>query len=257
MTIDPTAVARELADAEREGRWVPLLSERFDDLDWAGARAVARARDELRHREGDRIVGYKLGWTSRAMREALGIASPNWGTLWASQVIDDELDATRLHQAKVEPELVAEVDGDGVPRRWALGLEVVNPRFESYRFDWLDNTADNSSCARIRMGTWTTLDDPAEVEVHFEDGRELRSGAGSAVDGGPDGAVAWLGAQLATEGTALRAGDIVFTGGLTAPSDAMVGQLLRVRSPTHPELGVVSSTPVIRPGEPPPTARPG
>ncbi len=236
--VDPPALAAELADAERDGRWVPLLTERFADLDWAAARAVARARDDLRRAAGDTRIGYKLGWTSAAMREALGIERPNWGTLWASQLADGGLDLRRLHQPKAEPELVAEIGDDGAAVRWCLGIEIVNPRFSSYVFDWLDNTADNSSCARIAVGRWGALDDdPADVVIEFGDGASVAPGAGSNVTGGPVAAVAWLAEQLGSEGTPLRPGDLVFTGGLTAPLDVRSKMMLRVTSPSHPLLG--------------------
>ncbi|MEO1060596.1 MAG: hypothetical protein AAFZ07_04200 [Actinomycetota bacterium] len=241
MTLDAVALAEELAAAERDGSWVPLLSERIPTLDRATARAVARARDELRRAAGDAQIGFKLGWTSVAMREALGIERPNWGSLWASQVVDGDLDLGRLHQPKAEPELVAEIGDDGAPARWCLGIEIVNPRFATYDFDQLDNTADNSSCARIRLGPWVELDgDPADVLVELSDGGTLRQGSGANVTGGPTASVAWLRDELVAEDLALRAGDLVFTGGLTAPLDVVAGRSLVARSPSHPQLGELS-----------------
>jgi 2-keto-4-pentenoate hydratase len=240
MNLGVRGLAEELAAAEQDGRWVPLLTDRVDGLDWSAARSVARARDGLRREAGDTLIGYKLGWTSSAMREALGIERPNWGTLWTSQVLRSDLDVSRLHQPKVEPELVAEIGADSAPTRWCLGLEVVNPRFESYAFDWLDNTADNSSCARIVLGEWTELDDdPADVAIEFRDSETLEHGAGSNVTGGPCAAVEWLIGQLALEGEVVRPGDIVFTGGLATPFDVVSGGRVKVTSPSHPELGEV------------------
>lgn len=241
MNLGVRGLAEELAAAEQDGRWVPLLTDRVDGLDWSAARSVARARDGLRREAGDTLIGYKLGWTSSAMREALGIERPNWGTLWTSQVLRSDLDVSRLHQPKVEPELVAEIGADSAPTRWCLGLEVVNPRFESYAFDWLDNTADNSSCARIVLGEWTELDDdPADVAIDFGDGEQVVAGIGSNVTGGPLAAIEWLVEQLATEDEVVRPGDIVFTGGLAKPFDARPRRQLRVSSPSHPELGEVT-----------------
>ena len=240
MSVDARALASELAAAEHAGTWVPLLTERVPNLGWAEARAIARARDELRREAGDRRIGFKLGWTSAAMRDALGIRRPNWGTLWASQLVAGELDGSRLHHPKVEPELVAEIGDHGSPDRWCLGLEVVNPRFATYRFDWLDNTADNSSCARIALGSWTDLaDDPATVQVELSDGLGRTSGTGANVTGGPRAAVRWLAEQLATETERLRPGELVFTGGLTAPLDVVLGRRYVATSPSHPELGEV------------------
>ncbi len=226
------AFAERLRNAERDGSAAPLASEIFTEIDWEGARRIALARDELRRADGDECIGYKLGWTSAAMRDALGIDRPNWGTLWRSQLIVDRLALDRLHHAKVEPEIVytagARLDGtnvtaeDAIDRAhgWAVGIEVVNPRWASYDFTWLDNTADNSSAAAVIYGPAIRLDiDPCDVEVSFSDGVESRSGSGAQAMGSPAEAVAWLARQLASEGQSIEPGQIVFTGGLTSPFD--------------------------------------
>ncbi|RMH87175.1 MAG: hypothetical protein D6683_00425 [Actinomyces sp.] len=244
--FDPDAVAAELAEAERIRRGVALLTERWPDLTFADARRVARARDALRRAAGDQQVGYKLGWTSDAMREALGIRQPNWGTVWRSQAIADgaTLEVAALLHPKVEPEIVyrAGVDlagPDVTPRRvietaagWSLGLEIVDPRFPDYGFRWLDNTADNSSAGRFVVSAEIPhLDDPARVEVVFDDGETTLTGAGERAMGSPAAAVAWLVAALHAEGTGLAAGEIVLTGGLTAPLDVVPGRRYRLRAP--------------------------
>ncbi len=242
-SIDPAELAQELADAEARGGWVELFSERVDGFDSAMARAIAVERDRIRWRSGDSRIGYKLGWTSAAMRNALGITKPNWGTLWESQIVVDRLEIADLHHPKVEPELVAEIGHDGAVARWCLGLEVVNPRFESYSFDQLDNTADNSSSARICLGAWTELRcDPSDVEVSFSDGHETAHGKGCDVDGGPAAAVAWLAESLAGEGVDLARGDIVFTGGLTRPFGLVPGAAYELRSDSNPELSTLLLT---------------
>lgn len=250
MTADRAAVAdfaSELREAERNGTPTPLASERFDDLDWDHARRIALARDALRIDDGDELIGYKLGWTSAAMREALGIERPNWGTLWRSQRCDGVLDLTTLRHAKLEPELVyvaarpssgTDVTADDVARRargWAVGIEVVHPRWPTFDFTWLDNTADNSSAHAIAVGsTHPFHGDPAALIVHFGhsggDGADVeRDGSGSAAMGSPAEAVAWLVRSLASEGRRLDAGQIVFTGGLTAPFDAVAGTRYHAR----------------------------
>ena len=236
----PTELAVELAEAEATGGWVRLFSERITGFDAPTARSIARARDRSRRESGDVQIGYKLGWTSAAMRTALGIDTPNWGTLWESQRADGRLDLAGLRHPKIEPELVAEIGEDGAIARWCLGLEVVNPRFESFRFAALDNTADNSSCARVRIGGWVELDgDPAEVEVEFTNGDAVVRGDGSNVDGGPAAAVRWLAESLAREGDALEPGQIVFTGGLTAPFDVVAGATYRLHSMSHEAFAAV------------------
>ncbi len=236
-------LAKELLAAERHRTTYPLFSERFgSDFGWDDARRVAVAVDDLRRSSGDQMVGFKLGWTSAAMRKALGIERPNWGTMWASQGVEDALDLEELLVAKVEPELVCRLSADldpaasladaaGASTQWTVGLEIVAPRFGSFDFEWLDNTADNSSAARFVIGEFAECTDPSEIEVAMTDGAETRTGRGSAAMGSPVTAVHWLVEALAEEGQQLRAGQIVFTGGLTAPFDLHPALVVSVASP--------------------------
>ena len=238
MTIDHLGLAEELRDAEARCVGAPFIVERYPTFGWEDARAVARARDDLRRADGDELIGYKLGWTSSAMRDALGIDQPNWGTLWRSQVLDGPLERRRLIHPKIEPELVYRVDEPGTPGQWALGLEVVDPRFPSFAFDWLDNTADNSSCARIVIGPFGPLTgEPDAVQIQFTDMTTTRQGVGADAMGSPATAVDWLKAQLHGEGANLEAGHIVFSGGLAAPFDIAVGSY-RCRSTDLPEVEI-------------------
>lgn len=238
-----------LRTAEEDGIAAPLATETFPGLDWKTARAIALERDRLRLDDDDLHVGYKLGWTSAAMRQALGIDRPNWGTLWRSQRVEQRLDLTTLRHAKVEPEIVYvagdELQGQDVNATevlegaagWAIGIEVVHPRWASYDFTWLDNTADNSSAAGVAIGPVHQLDgDPSTVEVSFSNGDDTHLELGEQAMGSPVEAVAWLVRQLATEGRAVKAGDIVFTGGLTAPFDVSADARFTARCA---ELGTV------------------
>lgn len=256
---DARDFAAELRAAELDGSSADLPTERFPHLDWSDARRIARERDTLRRADGDEQIGYKLGWTSAAMREALGIDQPNWGTLWRSQKCDSQLDLTRLRHPKAEPEIVfvAGVDLEGADTTaddvlisavgWAIGIEVVHPRFESYDFTWLDNTADNSSAGAIATGPVSSItNDPSTAEVRFSNGLEKRTGFGDQAMGSPAAAVAWLVHQLHGEGQRLRAGEIVYTGGLTAPFDVNGQSELTAQCP---DLGNVQIT-ISRDSEP-------
>lgn len=260
MTVehnDALDFAERLRRAEREGTAAPLATETFAGLDWGDARRIALARDELRRDDGDICIGYKLGWTSAAMRRALGIERPNWGTLWRSQRIGRHLDLARLRHAKVEPEIVyvasSQLCGDDVSAGdvidnasgWAVGIEVVHPRWESYDFTWLDNTADNSSATAVVLGPVRRLDvELSSVEVTFSNDDATRTGRGDQAMGAPAEAVAWLVRELAAEDRWIDAGQIVFTGGLTAPFDVTNGSCFTAHSP---DLGTVEVVTAVSP----------
>lgn len=245
---DPVrAAALELDQAERTCVAIPRLSNRRSGLTKAEAWSIAAARDGLRTERGEFPTGYKLGWTSEAMRRALGIDEPNFGTLWAYMRVDGGiLDLRRLIHPKAEPEFAfladTSLEGKGVTAldvvsagRWAVALEVVDPRWTSYDFDWLDNTADGSSAAAYVVGDFHSSPVPPErFRLTMGAGDVSRQGAGESAMGSPAEAVAYLVRQLHDRGTALDPGMVVLTGGITAPVDLVAGQTVRVSSP---ELG--------------------
>jgi 2-keto-4-pentenoate hydratase len=241
------AAALELDQAERTRRGIRPFSRRPEGLTRADAWHVAAARDRLRSERGELQTGYKLGWTSEAMRRALGIDEPNYGSLWAYMQADGGvLNLARLIHPKAEPEFAFRADvplgGPDVSAadvveagRWAVAVEVVDPRWESYDFDWLDNTADGSSAAAYVVGEfWSATVPPEHLGLSMDAGSISRHGSGEAALGSPAKAVAYLVRQLHGRGTELSPGMIVLTGGITAPVDLVAGMEVRVSSP---ELG--------------------
>lgn len=243
-------IAVQLADAEKNRVPVPRIETRYPEIDYANARCIALARDELRVVEGRRRLGYKLGWTSSAMRDALGIDQPNWGTLWDYMQIGSEVAASQFIHAKAEPEIafIATENLTGQPTSqdvidskgyWALAIEIVDPRWPSYEFSFEENTADNSSAAGFVLGEkFQFKGDPNEIEIRFSSQDGARVGRGANAMGSPAEAVAWFTGCLNADGTPLFAGDIVLTGGLTAPADIFAGQSLRVESRGLPTVTV-------------------
>ncbi|WP_432559579.1 2-keto-4-pentenoate hydratase [Granulicoccus sp. GXG6511] len=245
--IELTRVLDALDRAESTAIGIPTLSSRHCGLSDADAWAIAAARDERRLARGEVRVGYKLGWTSAAMREALGIDQPNHGSLWGHMATAGTLSmASRIHP-KAEPEFAyrpqRELSGADITAaevaeagEWAVSLEVVDPRWNSYGFTFADNTADGSSAAAFAVGEFRTVDIPPEqLRLTMRiDGDEERSATGAAVFGSPAESVAFLVRSLAESGKALQKDMIVLTGGATSPVDLKVGMLLEVESP---ELG--------------------
>lgn len=241
------AAARELDRAERRRRGIRTFSSRSAGLTPTESWSIAAARDRLRAGRGEVPTGYKLGWTSEAMRRALGVNEPNFGSLWAyMNVAKGLLDLRRLIHPKAEPEFAfradatlagADVTADDVVAagQWAVAVEVVDPRWESYDFDWLDNTADGSSAARYAVGAFRPLEvAPERLVLTMQAGDVEREGTGQAAMGSPAEAVAYLVRQLHDRGTALEPGMVVLTGGITAPVDLVAGLEIRV---SCPELG--------------------
>ncbi len=100
------AIASQLYQARHTSTPIDFLTSALPGLTWEDARAIARESDVLRRVDGETQIGWKLGWTSSAMREALGVNRPNWGTLWNSQVADSSVARIDYIHPKAEPELV-------------------------------------------------------------------------------------------------------------------------------------------------------
>lgn len=227
--MDVRSIAELLDAAHRERRTLDSSEVDLDDL--ATAYAVQRALTAIRLGRGDAVVGWKLGYTTAAMREQMGIDAPNHGPLLASMRIDDVLPAT-LTQPRVEPEIalvLARDPGAGATAEDVLAccagarlaLEVVDSAWTAYRFTLEHNTADGSSAAGFVLGEDLPLAaGTVAVALHVDsqpgDGGPSRAeedGLGSMLDAASG--VAWLAGQLAADGLALRPGDVVLTGGLT------------------------------------------
>ena len=270
MTTDdpPTSaptLARELADARRDRVPVAPFSGRGLLADEAAAYAVQAAGLAGRRADGEVVVGAKLGFTSRVMRRAMGVATPNLGWLTDAMVVtgrdtaDVEVDLATLIHPKVEPELAVRLRHDLGPSagpaavRAAIDavapcLEVVDSRWRSFRFGPLDNIADNSSSGVVVLGGWV---DPADRDlaavgclVHV-DGVLAETAAVAAAMDGPVPALQWLAAHARRpgdpDGLPLRAGDIVITGGLTAPATLVPGRRVTVHLDGLGGVGMVAT----------------
>ena len=215
-------------------------------LDAEQAYAVQGRVVAARLARGERVAGWKLGYTSVVMREQMGIAEPNFGPLTDAMLLADGASVpTAARQPKVEPEIALilgrdvphSVDGVGIRScvaRAHAALEIVDSVWCDYRFGWADNTADGSSAAYVVLGPplpWDGSDDLADQSVSLmRNGEVTGTGTGSDAMGGPFNALAWLADRLIERGESLRAGDVVITGGLTRAvplqaGDVVVGQV--------------------------------
>ena len=231
--------------------------------DLATAYAIQRALLGLRLAAGERVVGWKLGYTSEVMRRQMGIDRPNIGPLTDWMLLGSgEAVHERLVQPRVEPEIglrlktaldarQAPVDRHNrgrrrgrrlrLPRGRALDLDrlPLQPRTEHRRHT--PQPARLSSGRALPVTDLMALDTVA-VRLHDGSDRTLGQGVGADADGHPLDAVARLARELAANDQRLEAGDWVITGGLTkACALEPGGQLVGVFSAG----GVASITVVV------------
>lgn len=155
--VDEEAIAEWIWQARQQGELLTAPSREGAPLDLAAAYRVQRAVTQRRIASGQRVVGWKLGFTSGVMREQMGIQEPNYGPLTDVMALTNGAMAPAfLRQPRVEPEVALVVSDDiepGTPwyevREYVgsarAALEVVDSSWVDYRFDLADNTADSSS----------------------------------------------------------------------------------------------------------------
>jgi 2-keto-4-pentenoate hydratase len=246
-------LAGRLRSARREGRTLTALTE-SRPLSLVDAYRIQSRLVTVRLADGERRIGWKLGYTSRAMRDQMGVDAPNFGPLTDAMLLADgaRVPSDAL-QPRVEPEIAVVLGDrapelteqllaagpDGVPARLdgaALdlvaaavvrvhaALEVVDSIWTGYRFRLEDNTADGSSAAWFVLGPQLPRQRLPEIRVELESSSGELTGSGADADGHPLRGVAWLAGQLAARGERFTPGDVVITGGLTraVPLDAAV-----------------------------------
>lgn len=226
--MDIAAIAERLDTAMRDARAVPQLSEPLS-LDQAyQVQAASLAR---RYARGERRVGVKMGFTSLAKMEQMGISEVIWGRLTdAMQVADgDSVPFDRFVHPRIEPEIafllaadlpgeVSEAEAHGALAGVAPALELIDSRYANFRFSLSDVVADNSSSSAFVVGPWQTpFADLADLGFSMAiDGEAKQAGSSAAILGDPIRSLVRAARLAAAAGEPLKAGDIVMAGGATA-----------------------------------------
>src|SRR3954470_12103979 len=235
----PVEPAERLNRARTSTTAIPQLSDDLPDLDLDTGYQVQRL---LREGRGD-LIGWKLGVTSRAKQQQVGVDAPIYGFLATDHVLDlGEPLATAEHiNPRCEPEIVFVMGRDlagahvsstevlGATAGVAVGIEVLDSRYTDYKFTMPDVVADNTSAGRYVVGSAVPVAglDLRLVGVVLEhNGEVVATASGAAALGHPAAAVAWLVRSLAVENEGLRAGDIVLSGGLTAAVPVKAGDVV-------------------------------
>jgi 2-keto-4-pentenoate hydratase len=234
-----------------------------EELTLDTAYRVQRFLTEARLARGELLVGWKLGYTSEAMRLQMGVAEPNFGPLTDAMLFpNDGTVDPMLVQPRVEPEIgivLARPLEAGLTLDDVLGatahafacLEVVDSVYVDYRFRLEDNTADGSSAAQVVVGPTLPAHNLDLIEVaFFHNGTHLDTVKGSAACGHPANGVIWLADRLHQMGRRLEAGQIVITGSDPCSGACCWRRRLRTIRRHHHRRRPQGMTPPA--GEPPP-----
>ncbi len=240
-SIPIEVLADELAQAQEQRIPVPPLLARFPDMTVAQAYHVQMAGIHKRLQAGRRVVGKKIGLTSKAMQDALGVFEPDYGHLLDDMVVlnGQPLAAGQMLQPRCEAEIAfllkRDLTGPGVTVADVLAateavlpaLEIIDSRIVDWKIKLQDTVADNASSAFVVLGNATTpvhgLDLRLIGMVYEKNGRILATGAGAAVLGHPATAVAWLANKLYEFDVVLKAGEVILSGALAAAAPVSAG----------------------------------
>mgnify|MGYP001286572013 CR=1 FL=1 len=193
--------------------------------------AVQALGIELRRARGERVVGVKMGLTSRAKMAQVGVNEVTWGRLTDTMRREESgtLARAQFIHPRAEPEIAfilkRRLTGDVTLAEAALAIEAIAPaieiidsRYENFRFSLGDVVADNSSSAAFFLGPCTAPGiDTANLGIVLSiDGRPHEIGSSAAILGHPLRALVAAARLTARSGHVLEAGDIVLAGAATA-----------------------------------------
>lgn len=233
--VDLVALAARLDGAAHGASATPQLEQA---IGLEQAYAIQKLSIGRRLARGETLVGIKMGFTSRAKMVQMGVSDMIWGRLTSSMLVEDggSIRLADYVHPRVEPEvafLIGKPLAGRVTAPQALAaveavapaLEIIDSRYQDFRFSLTDVVADNSSSSGFVVGPWreaaTDLDNLGMVMAF--DGRPQAFGSTAAILGHPLRSLVAAARVVAEAGEALRPGDIVLAGGATAASALVPG----------------------------------
>ncbi len=256
MTIDHAHWAQYLLAAVDKRSDVQAITKQVDELSIDDAYAIQAALLELQLGRGDTLAGAKLGLTSVAKQEQMGVDAPVYGWVPASTVLTNgAAPLGELIHPRCEPEIVfilgEDLAGPNVTADDVLdatekvvgGIEVIDSRYEKFSFTLTDVIADNTSAARVVIGHDGIAPRDADLTTLgcvFEiDGQITGTATGAALLGDPAACVAMLANHLGKHGQKLEAGWLVMAGACTDARPLEAGTTAVAR---YSHLGSVAVT---------------
>ena len=234
-----------LYDALVQRTTMAPLTTQYADITIDDAYAIQQRMMARRLAAGERVVGKKIGVTSKAVMDMLGVFQPDFGWLTDAMVYNEgeAIPASTLIQPKAEGEIAfvlkKTLKGPGVTAADVLAategvmacFEIVDSRIQDWKIKIQDTVADNASCGVFVLGD--KLVDPKKVDLALcgmvleKNGEIVVTGAGAATMASPVNAMVWLANTLGRLGIGLNAGDIVLSGALGAMVPVKAGDSLR------------------------------
>ncbi|MEI4271202.1 2-oxo-hepta-3-ene-1,7-dioic acid hydratase [Klenkia sp. LSe6-5] len=229
------SLAEELAAADRERRLVPRITARHPEATVEDSYAIQGVWRDAQLAAGRRLVGHKIGLTSRAMQQATGITEPDYGVMFDDTVFDSgaQIPHDAYTNVRIEVELAfvlaqplagphcTLVDVLRATEYVVPALEVLNSHIELEGRTIVDTISDNAAYGGMVLGGTPKRVDDVDLRwvsaVLYRNESIEETGVAAGVLGHPALGVAWLANKLAQHGTVLDAGEVVLAGSFTRP----------------------------------------
>ncbi len=241
-----TQLGDQLYDSLTQCKTVTPLSTRHPEITIEDAYHIQERLIARRLAAGEKVVGKKIGVTSRAVMNMLGVTQPDFGWLLDGMIYNEgesiEIDGLIQPRAEGEIAFVLKKDliGPGISNADVLAategvmacFEIVDSRIENWKIKIQDTVSDNASCGVFVLGD--RLVNPAQLDLSTcgmvleKNGEIVGTGAGAATLGSPVNAVTWLANTLGRLGIPLKAGEVILSGSLAALIPVVKGDNLRV-----------------------------
>ncbi len=239
--------ALTLRESRKHRQPIGRISEIHGIAGLDSAYAVAALNTQARIEAGARIVGKKVGLTSKAVQQQLGVDQPDFGVLFDDMEFLDGSDVpmSRLIQPKAEAEIAFVVGRDLNTRKpsyaeflaslaYALpAIEIVDSAIENWKLTLVDTVADNASCGLYVLGNQPVAIGDfnlAEIGLQMDiNGKTISVGSGAACLGHPLRAAYWLAQTMGDRGEGLRAGEVILSGALGPMASVQAGDRVIAR----------------------------
>lgn len=240
------ALGDELYQALTTRTTIEPLTNRYADMTIENAYHIQQRMIERRIQAGEKIIGKKIGVTSAAVMNMLGVYQPDFGYMLDGMIYNEgeSIDIATLIQPKAEGEIAfvlkKDLMGPGISNADVLAatecvmpcFEIVDSRIRDWKIKICDTVADNASCGVFVLGDQAV--DPRKVDLSLcgmvleKNGEIIATGAGAAALGSPVNAVTWLANTMGRLGIPLKAGEVILSGALAAMFPAKAGDSFRV-----------------------------
>ncbi len=244
-------IAKQLDDAAFNAEATPQLTGE-DQINLSEAYDVQRLLINHRLKRGAKMIGVKMGFTSRAKMAQMGISDLIWGRLTSDMLIEEgaSIDLSHYVHPRVEPEIcfllkkplsghVSHLEAWAAVEAIAPAIEIIDSRYKNFKFSLADVVADNASSSGVLIGPWHRPDlDISNLGLILSfNGRPVEMGSTAAILGSPVRALVAAARLAAESGEVLEAGSLIMAGGATAAVALEAGQSVRCEFQT---LGSVS-----------------